>query len=383
LNPFFTDEHKQFQASIARWVDERLLPRAEALDKSGEPPLDLFRELGQLGYFGIMYPEAYGGSGMEHPHVAYAILCEELARGSMGFAATVCMHASTATHGLYAWGNESLRERYLVPAIRGEMVGAFAITEPNAGSDAAALRTRAQKAPGGYRLTGGKMFTSNGTIADFVTVVATSDPAKRLKGLGLYLVDTRSEGFSVGRRLEKFTTHCSDTAELILEGVFVADECRLGDEEGGFLNAYKALTVDRVFTAALALGAGQASYDAALTYSRERSQFGKPIGTFQAVQFKLVDMLAKLEQARLYTYYAASLADRGEPITTEAALAKIIAADGCNEVCQKALNIFGGYGLMSEYPVQRHLRDSYFPLIGGGTSDIMRLIVARQLGLGT
>jgi len=383
LNPFFTDEHRQFQASIARWVDERLLPQAEALDRSGEPPLELFRELGHLGYFGIMYPEAYGGSGMEHPHVAYAILCEELARGSMGFAATVCMHASTATHGLHAWGSESLRQRYLVPAIRGEMVGAFAITEPNAGSDAAALRTRAQKVPGGYRLTGSKMFTSNGTIADFVTVVASSDPQKRLKGLGLYLVDTRSEGFSVGRRLEKFTTHCSDTAELILEGVFVADECRLGDEEGGFLNAYKALTIDRVFTAALALGAGQASYDAALKYSRERSQFGKPICNFQAVQFKLVDMFAKLEQARLYTYYAASLADRGEPITTEAALAKIIAADGCNEVCQKALNIFGGYGLMSEYPVQRHLRDSYFPLIGGGTSDIMRLIVARQLGLGT
>lgn len=381
MNPFLTEEHRQFQASIARWVDERLAPRAEALDKSGEFARDLFQELGRLGYFGIMYPEAHGGTGMDNPYVAYTILCEELARASMGFAATVCMHASTATHGLEAWGTDALRERYLRPALRGEMVGAFAITEPNAGSDAAALRTRAERVEGGYRLNGTKIFTSNGTIADFITVVATSDPAKRLKGLGLYLVDTKSPGFSVGRRLEKFTTHCSDTAELVIENVFVPEECRLGDEQGGFLNAYRALTIDRIFTAAIALGAGQAAYDAALKYSKERQQFGQPIGSFQAVQFKLVDMLAQLEQARLYTYHAAAMADRGEPITTEAALAKIIAGDGCNAVCQKALNIFGGYGLMMEFPVQRHLRDSYFPLIGGGTSDIMRMIVARQLGI--
>jgi butyryl-CoA dehydrogenase len=181
--------------------------------------------------------------------------------------------------------------------------------------------------------------------------------------------------------MEKFTTHCSDTAELVLDDVFIPDECRLGAEEGGFLNAYKALTIDRIFTAALAIGTGRAAYDAALKYAREREQFGQPIGKFQAVQFKLVDMLATLEQARLYTYYAAALADRDHPITIEAALSKIVAADGCNELCQKALNIFGGYGLMNEFPVQRYLRDSYFPMIGGGTSDIMRMIVARQLGL--
>lgn len=175
---------------------------------------------------------------------------------------------------------------------------------------------------------------------------------------------------------------CSDTAELAFKDVFVPNAHCMGDGSGGgFLKAYKSLTIDRIFTAALALGNARAAYDAALRYAGERSQFGKPIGKFQAVQFKLVDMLAKLEQARLYTYHASALADNGAPITTEAALAKIIAGDGCNEVCQKALSIFGGYGLMNEYPVQRFLRDSYFPMVGGGTSDIMRMIVARQIGL--
>jgi alkylation response protein AidB-like acyl-CoA dehydrogenase len=375
------NETEPFRQAVARWVDQRLAPQAEALDRSGEFPRELFREAGELGFIGVMYPEQYGGSGVPNPYTCFSIVCEELARGSMGFAAGVCMQGSTATHTIFQWGSEALRERYLVPALKGEKIGAFAITEPNAGSDAASLRTRASPASGGFLLNGSKIFTTNGTVADFITVAATSDPAKGLKGVGLYLVDSRTPGFSVGRRLEKFSVHCSDTAELAFDNVFVPEECRLGGGEGGFLNAYKSLTVDRIFTAALALGTGRAAYEAALGYARERSQFGQPIGKFQAVQFKLVDMLATLEQARLYTYHAAELADRGEPITTQAALAKIIAADGCNQVCQKALNVFGGYGLMNEFAVQRYLRDSYFPMIGGGTSDIMRLIVARQLGL--
>ena len=372
---------QEFREAIARWVDERLAPQAEALDRSGEFPRELFKEAGKLGFIGVMYPEKYGGSGVADPYTCFSIVCEELARGSMGFAAGVCMQGSTATHTIFQWGGEALREHFLVPALKGEKIGAFAITEPNSGSDAASICTRAARASGGFTLNGTKIFTTNGTVADFVTVAATSDPRKGLKGIGLYLVDTKTPGFSVGRRLEKFSVHCSDTAELVFDNVFVPEECRLGGGDGAFLNAYRSLTVDRIFTAALALGTGRAAYEAALKYAKERSQFGQPIGKFQAVQFKLVDMLATLEQARLYTYHAAALADQGRPITTEAALAKIIAAEGCNAICQKALNIFGGYGLMNEFAVQRYLRDSYFPMIGGGTSDIMRLIVARQLGL--
>ena len=380
MNALLNDDQILFRDQLARWVDERLAPRAEELDRTGAFARDLFRELGELGYYGIMYPEAYGGVGYEQPYLYYTIMCEELARASMGFAATVCMHGSTATHTIFKWGGEALRRKYLVPAIKGEMVGAFAITEPNAGSDAGSITTRARKVEGGYRISGAKVFTSNAIVADFITVAATSDPALGARGIGLYLVDVKTPGFKAGRRLEKFTTHCSDTAELVFDDLFVPDECFLdgGDVKG--MKAYESLTVDRIFTAALALGNGQAAYDASVRYALERRQFGQQISKFQAVQFKLVDMLATLEQARLYTYNAACLADRGRPIIREAAIAKIVAADGCNELCQKALNIFGGYGLMMEYPVQRYLRDSYFPMIGGGTSDIMRLIASRQSG---
>jgi alkylation response protein AidB-like acyl-CoA dehydrogenase len=212
--------------------------------------------------------------------------------------------------------------------------------------------------------------------------VASVDPAKKARGLEMFVVDTQTPGFSVGRRLDKFSVHCSDTGELVFDNVFVPDSHKLQGRDGGssFLNAYESLTVDRIFTAALALGVGKAAYEAALKYAQEREQFGQPIGKFQAVQFRLVDMLAKLEPARLYTYHASALADAHQPITTEAALAKVVAAEGCHQVCEMAMAVFGGWGLMNEFPVQRFLRDSYFPMVGGGTGDIMRLIVARQLG---
>jgi len=380
MDTYLTDDELSFRDTIARWVDERLAPRAAELDNSHDFARDLFEELGSLGYLGIMYPETCGGTGMDNPYLHYTILCEELARGCMGFAATVCMHASTATHTIFKWGNEELRQRYLLPALQGKMVGAFAITESNAGSDAAAIRTRATKVDGGYKLNGSKIFTSNAVVADFITVAAKTDLHGGAKSISLFLVDKKTPGFRISRRLEKFTTHCSDTAELALEDVFIPDSCLLKGGEGG-MKAYESLTVDRIFTAALALGAGAAAYRSALRYAQERNQFGQPICKFQAVQFKLVDMLSQLEQVRLFTYHVARMADRGLSITKEAAMAKITAADGCNEICQKALNIFGGYGLMMEFPAQRYLRDSYFPMIGGGTSDIMRLIIGRQLGL--
>ena len=377
----FTDDQKEFRAHIARWVDERLVPVADEWDRRNEFMRELFQELGELGYFGIHYPEQYGGSGLDTPNVYYTIFLQELSRGSMGLSTPVCMHASTATHTVYRWGSEELKQKYLVPAIKGQMVAAFAITEPNSGSDAASIRTRAERKGDHYVLNGTKMFISNGTFADFITVAAKTDPDKGLKGISLFMVDTKWEGFHVARNLDKFTTHCADTNELVFEDLKVPLEYRLGDENTGFINAYLSLTTDRIFTAAQAIGIGRAAYETALKYSKEREQFGRPICKFQAVQFKLVDMLATLEQAELYTYQVAAMADRGEPITREAAMAKIIAADGVNQVCQKALNIFGGYGLMNEYPVQRFLRDSYFPMIGGGTSDIMRIVAAKQLGL--
>lgn len=374
------EEAEDFRGYIARWVDERLMPVAEAIDEAGTFPHALTRELADLGYLGTLYAEEAGGSGLENPNLCFAILCEELARASVGFAAGICMQGSTATHTLNEWGNDALREAYFLPALRGEKIAAFAITEPDAGSDAASIRTRATKVDGGWTLRGSKIFTTNGTVADFITVVATTDPGQGGRALEMFVIDTGWDGFQVGRKLEKFSVRCSDTAELSFEDIFVPDDHMLGSgQEGGFRNAYRALTVDRIFTAALAVGNARGAYEAALRYSRERSQFGRPIGTFQAVEFRLVDIYAHVQTAALHTYAAAQMADRGEDITVSAALAKLVAGNAGNAACQEALSIFGGYGLMQEYPAQRYLRDSHFPMIGGGTPDIMHKIIAKQL----
>src|SRR3974390_1344443 len=241
MDVFLDDDLRQFRDAIVRWVDDRLVPRASAIDAADVFPQELFRELGALGYFGVLYPEQYGGSGMNRRYLAYTILCEELSRGHMGFASIVCMHASTATHTIANWGTEALRQRDLVPAIRGEMIGAFSIMEPNAGSDAAAIRTRATRCDGGWRLNGTKIFASNATIANFVSVAATTDSQLGSKGIKLFLVDVETEGFSVSRKLEKFNIHGADTAELVLTDVFVPDECLLEGEQGGFHNPHPGL----------------------------------------------------------------------------------------------------------------------------------------------
>jgi len=377
----FSEEQKEFRKQIARFVDERVAPRAEELDESCLFPLDLMEELGELGYLGIKYPEEDGGAGLDQPHIYHAIFCEELARGSMGVGAVLAMHTSTATFGLYKWGSEELKRRYLAPALQGKKIAAFGLTEPNAGSDAASLRTKAVRKGGEYVLNGTKIFISNGTMADFVTIAARTSQEKGFKGISLFLVDTATPGFSVGRRLKKFSTHCSDAAELVLEDVHVPAECLLGEENTGLINLQKSLNDDRMITAALSLGVARAAYQAALRYSQEREQFGRPICQFQAVRFRLVDMLARLETARLYTYHVAAKADQGLDITSEAAMAKLVSSEAANYVCRMCVSVYGGYGLMEEYPAQRYLRDSFFPLVAGGTSDIMRVIIAKGMGI--
>jgi alkylation response protein AidB-like acyl-CoA dehydrogenase len=377
----FTEEQREFQKNISRYVDERVIPVAESLDETEDFPREIVRELGKLGYLGIKYPQEYGGSGLENANVFHCIFCEELARGSLGVASVLGMHTSTATHTVYEWGTEELKQKYLVPALAGEKIAAFGLTEPGAGSDAAAIRTRAVKNSNGWVLNGTKIFISNGTVADFVTIAAKTAAEKGVHGISLFLVDTKTPGFSVGRRLEKFSNKCSDTAELVLDNVEVPQECLLGEENKGFTNVYLSLAVDRIMTAALALGVSKAAYQAAYKYSKEREQFGRPICKFQAVQFRLVDMLAMLKTAELHTYYAAWVADHDENPVGAAAMAKLVATEAANYICRMATSIFGGYGLMKEFPVQRYLRDSFFPLVAGGTNDIMKLVIARQMEL--
>lgn len=377
----FTEEQKEFRRQIARFVDERVAPQAERYDQSGEFPREIIEELGELGYLGIKYPEEYGGAGLDQPHIYHTIFCEELARGSLGIAAGIAMHTSTATYGVNKWGTEALKQQYLVPALQGKMIAAFGLTEPNAGSDAAAIRTKAERDGDHYVLNGTKIFTTNGTVADFITIAARTTPGKGFKGISLFLLDTKTPGFSVGRKLEKFTIHCSDTAELALDNVRVPAECLLGEEDMGLINIAQSLVDDRVMTAGLSIGVARAAYEGALRYAQEREQFGKSISTFQAVRFRLVDMLARLKTAELYSYYAAWRADRGDKIVQEAALAKLVASEAANYICRQALTIYGGYGLMMEYPAQRFLRDSFFPLVGGGTSDIMKVVISKEMGI--
>jgi alkylation response protein AidB-like acyl-CoA dehydrogenase len=377
----FSEEQVEFRRQIARFVDEKVTPQAEKYDQSGEFPREILEELGELGYLGIKYPEQYGGAGLDQPHMYHTIFCEELARGSLGIAAGIAMHTSTATYGVNKWGTEALKQKYLVPALQGKMIAAFGLTEPNAGSDAAAIRTKAERDGDHYVLNGTKIFTTNGTVADFITIAARTTPGKGFKGISLFLLDTGTPGFSVGRKLEKFSIHASETAELVLENVRVPAECLLGEEDMGLINIAQSLVDDRVMTAGLSIGVARAAYEGALRYAQEREQFGKSISTFQAIRFRLVDMLARLKTAELYSYYAAWKADRGEKVVQEAAMAKLVASEAANYICRQALTIYGGYGLMMEYPAQRFLRDSFFPLVGGGTSDIMRVVISKEMGI--
>lgn len=374
------EEAEEFRSYIAKWVDERLIPQAREIDEAGVFPRALAKELGDLGYIGTMYPEEAGGSGLENPNLCFAILNEEISRASVGFAAWICMQGSTATHTIYEWGNDQLREEFFAPALKGDKICAFAITEPNAGSDAASLRTKATKVDGGWTLNGSKVFTSQGSVADFITVVASTDLSLGAKGLELFVVDTKSEGFSVSGKLDKMSVHSKDTAALAFDDMFVPDHCMLSSESGnGFRNAYRSLTLDRIYTAALALGNMRAAYESAREYARDREQFGQPINQFQAIEFRLVDMYTKVQTAALHTYEAAKKADRGEDITVEAAMAKMVASELGREVAHDGVTIYGGWGLMNEYPAQRYLRDSYFPMMGGGTPEIMRKIMARRV----
>ncbi|MBI5445663.1 MAG: acyl-CoA dehydrogenase family protein [Deltaproteobacteria bacterium] len=377
----FTWEQQEFRRQVARFAEERIAPIADQMDERGLPSRELIREMGELGFLGVKFPEEYGGSGVTEPHTYHCILVEELSKASAGFASTIAMGTSVPPSSIFHFGSEDLKQRYLVPTLRGEMVGAFGLTEPDAGSDAAAIRTRAVRDGDVYLLNGTKIFTTNGTIADYVTVAAKTDPDRGMAGISLFLVDTRTKGFRVGKKLSKFTTHSSDTAEIVLEDLAIPKENLLGEENSGLLSLMNLLEEDRIMTAAISLGIAKAAYEAALQYSRERKQFGKEISKFQAVRFRLAEMLALLEGAELYTYYAARKADRGARVAREAAIAKIIVCEGANKVCSMAASIFGGYGLMTEYPVERYLRDSYFPLVGGGTPDIMRVVVARELGI--
>jgi benzylmalonyl-CoA dehydrogenase len=377
-----TPEQRAFRRTVSRFVDTEVVPVADAIDARGEFPIALFRRLGALGYFGLRYPERYGGA--DGDMVTFCLLAEELGRGSMSLAAAAMMQSLMGTHFVFTYGTEGQRERYLVPALRGDKIGTFALTEPGAGSDLGNMSTLARRDGDEWVLHGAKTWVTSAPVADFLTVGAKTSPERGLRHIALFLVDPREmPGVVIGKKIDKVAVRASDTGEITLEDVRVPASHLLGGETGGVEKIGGILSEIRIMTAALSVGLARAAYDAALRYARERVAFGKPIAEHQAIAFKLADMLAGIHGARLMTYDAAAALDRGARVTREAAMAKLVASETAVRVADEGARIFASYSLATEYPIQRHLRDSRFLLFGGGTSEILRLVIARELDLET
>lgn len=368
----FTPEEDQFRSSVARFVEREVAPVAAALDEGGEFPRDLFRRAGELGYFGLRYPESVGGSGAAF--VTYLILAEELARGTMSLAAATAMQAMMGTDFVFRYGTPDHHQRLLGPALRGEKIGAFCLSEPNAGSDLARIETTARETPDGPRLNGHKMWVTNGTVADFFTIAASVDRSLGLKGLRFFLVERGAPGLTVGRKIPTLGLRAGELTELALED---CPAIPLG--QGGVADLGKMLDQVRAMTGALALGLGRAALDEAARYAKQRICFERPIAKFQAIRHMLAQSAVDLEASRLLVYQAGRRIEKGQKCVREAAIAKLFASETANRIADTATRVLAGYGFAMEYSAQRYFRDSRFLLIGGGTSELLRDVIARDV----
>src|SRR3990172_9133111 len=374
-----SEEQELFRKSVRDFVEKEVIPAAREMDERSEFPMALFRRCGELGYFGLRYPESVGGMGADF--TTFCLMAEEIARGSLALAAAVSMQCLMGTDFVYRFGTDDHKARLFAPALRGEKIGTIALTEPDFGSDLGGITTRAVRHSDGWTLTGRKMWITSATVADFFTVAAKTDPAAGFKGIDIFLVEKGMPGLSVGKRIEKMGVRASETSELILDDVRVPGENLLGQQGTGFKNLGAILAEIRTMTGALALGLAQAALDASIRYSHERVQFGKPIGTYQAIAHKIAEMGTHLEAARGLVYRAAWQIDAGKPDMQLASMAKLFATEMANKAADECTRIFGSYGFAMEYDAQRYFRDARFLLYGGGTSEILRGIIAKELGV--
>jgi len=378
VNFSFTEEQARFRNSVRAFVKREVIPAARELDERDEFPRALFRRCGELGYFGLRYPEEAGGTGGDA--LAFTLMIEELARGSLALAAIVGMQCLNGTDSLYRLGTPEQKACLLGPALRGEKIGTIAITEPDTGSDIGGLTTSARREGGEWILSGRKMWITSATVADFFIVAAKTDPTQRAKGIDLFLVEKGTPGLSVGRKIEKLGTRGSETSEVILDGVHVPAENLLGEPGSGWKHLSGTLAEIRAMTGALGLGLGQAALEASLKYAGERVQFGKPIGQFQAVAHKLAKMGTELEAARALVYRAAWQVAEGNTDVKLSAMAKYFATEMANKLADETTRIFGSYGFAMEYDAQRYFRDARFLLYGAGTSEILLSLIAKEMG---
>lgn len=375
----FSEHHQLLRTSVREFAKTHIQPYARAWDEEERFPTELVPKLAELGLLGIRIPEEYGGSGMDT--TSYASCVEEIARVDGSTALTVASHNGLGTGHLLAFGSEEQKRKYLPKAAAGEWLAAWALTEPGSGSDSAGMQTTARRADdGAWILNGTKMFITQGSVGGFCVVLARSNPGvSKQRGITAFVVDRGTKGFSASKHLEKLGCKSSDTCELTLEDVRVPDENRVGEIDHGFIDTMKILDRGRISIAAMALGLGYGALDMAVTYAKDRKQFGKAIGEFQAIQWMLADMKTELDAAHLLTYRAAWLCDQGAPYSREASMAKLFASEAASRACNKALQIHGGYGYTREFAVERHLRDAKLCEIGEGTSEVQRLVIAKHL----
>lgn len=372
-----SNPEEMIRKTMAKFVDNEVIPVARELDEKGEFPEALFKKLADMGILGIRYPKKVGGSGGNT--TLYCIAMQELARGLMSLAATVAMQCLMATNGLYLYGTKEMHEKFLRPALKGEKIGAFQLTEPDAGSDLGAVKTRATRTRDGYVINGMKTWSTSGTKGDFHTVLCQTDPDKGLKGLGFFLIPSDTPGFSHSKRFDTLGTRTSSLSEIYFNNCHIPSEYRLGEEGRGLNVLLTILAEIRVMTASLALGLHRAAMDDSIKYCKERIAFGKPIARYQLIQAKIANMAVNLEAGSLMVDKVVRLIDKKIPCLNEASMAKYFTVESACKTSDEAMRIFGGYGYSMEYPVQRYYRDNRFLLYGGGTHEVLQTTIAREI----
>ncbi len=374
-----TEEHRMFQKFIRDFAEKEIAPLVDEAEEKNVFPKQLFKTMGEMAFLCARYPEELGGGGGDK--ITEIIMAEELNRINAGIAASLMVQGGLSTQPIYRYGSEKQKQRILIPAIKGEKIGAFALTEPNSGSDAASIKTKAVKEGDTYVINGTKIFITNGPICDYAVVAAYTDPTKRGEGISLFIVEKGMPGFSVSRKLDKVGNRSIETGELVFEDCRVPTENLIGGKEGGGFNMLAdTLTSGRITYGGRCTGTAQAAYELTVQYAKERVQFGKPIIKFQNTRFKLAEMAMNIDIMRTYTYRVASMYDQGKKVQREAAMVKLFAAETLQKILADSMQIHGGYGYMMEYPIQRFWRDGRLFTITEGTSEIQRLVIARESG---
>jgi len=371
------DEQVQLRKSIREFAEREIAPHVMEWDEASRFPMETIKELGKMGVLGTIFPAEYGGAGLGY--IEYVIAIEELSRvdGSVGI--IVAAHNSLCSNHIFLAGNEQQKRKYIPKLATGEFIGAWGLTEPGSGSDAGGARMSAVRKNNGWVLNGTKTFITNGHYADVIVVIAVTDKTAHTHGLSAFVVEKNTKGFRAGKKENKLGLRASDTSELIFEDCWVPTDALLGKEGDGFIDAMRVLDGGRISIAALGLGMAQGAYEAALKYSKQRQQFGKSISEFQAIQWKLADMATEIDAARLLTMRAAAMKDAGMKTTLESSMAKLYTAEVAVKCANESVQIHGGYGFIKDYPAEKFYRDVKLCTIGEGTSEIQRLVIARQI----